>query len=333
MPAALLICSMFSQGQAYDWVRGPSDYPAACPGRYCGRTQLNTSEGLYSPCGPCPRGWRVNSPEETSLCNQCNKAPVLYEWLYIAFIVLTALLSHWVFIDYTAKRGRFTREVLLVHGSALLEVGAAALLTLLISEPVGQLTLHSCGVNRLSDWYPLLHNPTPNYETKLYCTQEVVYPLYSIVFIFYALSLLFMLLVRPWLSSRLLPGSGRNAVYAALYFLPILSLVHAILGGLVYYSFPYMIIILSLVSSAGHFACKLNQSVRELFLSTCTEPRNLVILLGHWSLHAFGIIAVTQLKETFHYCLLALVPFPALFYILTARFTDPYLINAIYDVN
>jgi hypothetical protein len=47
-------------------------------------------------------------------------------------------------------------------------------------------------------------------------------------------------LVRPWLSSKLLPGSGRNAMYAALYFFPILSLVHAVLGGLVYYSFPYM---------------------------------------------------------------------------------------------
>ena len=39
------------------------------------------------------------------------------------------------------------------------------------------------------------------------------------------------------------------------------------------------------------------------------------------------------LQETIHFYMLALVPFPALFYILTARFTDPYRINAIYDVN
>ncbi len=30
-------------------------------------------QGLFSSCGPCPRGWRVHSPEETSLCNQCNE--------------------------------------------------------------------------------------------------------------------------------------------------------------------------------------------------------------------------------------------------------------------
>jgi hypothetical protein len=29
--------------------------------------------------------------------------------------------------------------------------------------------------------------------------------------------------------------------------------------------------------------------------------------------------------------LLALVPFPAIFYILTARFTDPHRISAVYD--
>lgn len=54
------------------------------------------------------------------------------------------------------------------------------------------------------------------------------------------------------------------------------------------------------------------------------DVRNLVILLGHWGLHAYGIIAITQLKEgVLHGSLCALVPLPALFYILTSRFTDP----------
>lgn len=49
-----------------------------------------------------------------------------------------------------------------------------------------------------------------------------------------------------------------------------------------------------------------------------------MILLGHWGLHAYGIIAITQLKEgVLHGSLCALVPLPALFYILTSRFTDP----------
>jgi hypothetical protein len=40
------------------------------------------------------------------------------------------------------------------------------------------------------------------------------------------------------------------------------------------------IIIVSLVSSGGHFAFKLDQSMGALLRSTLTEPRNLVILLG-----------------------------------------------------
>jgi p-aminobenzoyl-glutamate transporter AbgT len=49
---------------------------------------------------------------------------------------------------------------------------------------------------------------------------------------------------------------------------------------LIFVSLCFRIIILSLVSSAGHFAFKLDQSMRELFVSTLTDARNLVILLG-----------------------------------------------------
>jgi len=47
-------------------------------------------------------------------------------------------------------------------------------------------------------------------------------------------------------------------------------------------------------------------------------------MLGHWLLHAFSIIALTQLRDpVVHASLLCLVPFPAIFYILTVKFTDP----------
>jgi hypothetical protein len=61
-----------------------------------------------------------------------------------------------------------------------------------------------------------------------------------------------------------------------------------------------------------------------LIVNTVTDIRNIVILLSHWLLHAYGIIALTQLQDpVFHSALVALVPLPAVFYILTARFTDP----------
>jgi len=220
-----------------------------------------------------------------------------------------------------------------MHCSALVETLLAAIFTLLILEPVGEFNITACKVTRLADWYTLLHNPRPNYSTSLHCTQEAVYPLYTTVFIFYSLSVLLMLLVRPCLSSKFLPSRGRNAVYAALYFFPLLALVHGVLGGLVYYSYPYIVIILSIVSCAAHYAFKLNQSAKALLLSTVTDTRNAVIVLGHWALHAYGIVAVTQLKEpSLHLPLLGLVPVPAIFYILTARFTAPERINSINEI-
>ena len=90
------------------------------------------------------------------------------------------------------------------------------------------------------------------------------------------------------------------------------------------YAFPILVVILSVISCAYHFALKLNQSISSLIITTVVEPRNVVILVGHWCLHAYGLISITQLTDpTLHSLLIWLVPLPALFYIFTAKFTDP----------
>ena len=49
---------------------------------------------------------------------------------------------------------------------------------------------------------------------------------------------------------------------------------------------------------------------------------------GHWALHAYGILAITELRQlSLHLSLLTLVPLPALFYILTARFGQYFLLG------
>ena len=73
------------------------------------------------------------------------------------------------------------------------------------------------------------------------------------MYVFLGLCLLSMIIIRPLLASKLLPGSkankvvaliqgtfpgrGRNSIYAALYFLPIIAFVHSVLGGVVYYRY------------------------------------------------------------------------------------------------
>lgn len=102
-----------------------------------------------------------------------------------------------------------------------------------MADPWGTLSLRSCKPKQLSDWYTLLHNPSPNYSETLHCTQEAVYPLYTIVFIFYALATILMLLIRPWLASHCLPKDGKMSIYAALYFFPTLCIFQAVFGGLI----------------------------------------------------------------------------------------------------
>ena len=66
------------------------------------------------------------------------------------------------------------------------------------------------------------------------------------------------------------------------------------------------------------------QETGVLLKAHVTSVRNVVVMLCHWLLHAFSIIALTQLRDpAVHGSLLCLVPFPAIFYILTVKFTDP----------
>ncbi|CAD7085171.1 unnamed protein product [Hermetia illucens] len=283
-----------------------------CPGLYCGRIALGND--TWSDCGACPRGFRVN---ESSACIPCSESPSLYDWYYLGFMAILPLIMHWFFIDMAAKATSFTKEQIILHTSALLEVSISAVISLLIAEPMLSFTLHSCGVVRLSDWYTLFHNPSPNYEDTLYCTQEAVYPLQTIVLIFYLFCLLFMMIIRPPLNKRYM-AKGKSAVYCALYFFPVLTVLHAVAGGLIYYAFPYLSIVISMVSNACHFSLKLKQTMDVLLKTSITELKNLVIIAGHWLLLAYGIISLRQ-----HLGLLALVPFPSIFYILTVHFTDP----------
>ncbi|ESO93614.1 hypothetical protein LOTGIDRAFT_119100 [Lottia gigantea] len=280
-----------------------------CPGLYCGRVNPGAE------CGACPRGYQ---PNENSLCIRCENKPTFYDWLYMGFMALLSLCLHWFYIDYKT-RGK--RSVLILHISALVESVVAGIVTLVLADPIGPLEIRSCPVNHLADWYTLLYNPSLNYTTTLHCSQEIVYPLYTLGMIYYAFSIALLLIIRPIVSCKLADGRGNKSIYAALYFLPILIAVNAVAAGLLYYAFPSIILIASVVTSAFHLSCMDDQS---LIKNSLTNPRNIIIILGHWVLHAYGIISLTRLTQpVFHAPLIALVPFPAIFYILTVRFSDP----------
>lgn len=68
--------------------------------------------------------------------------------------------------------------------------------------------------------------------------------------------------------------------------------------------------------------------MKSLLLSSISDMKNIIVILGHWLLHGYGVVAVATLRGlNFHPAMLTLVPLPALFYILTARFTDPHKLH------
>lgn len=179
-------------------------YQNRCPGLYCGRMliipETNETSLSWSDCGACPRGYRVSAISEFSQCFPCESNPTTYDWMYLGFMGCLPLILHWFFIDLAAKErwsvtnnsllpqynlrsclsfpsNSFTKSELILHGSAFAEVAISAIATILMYEPLWSFQIYSCEVTRLADWYTLFHNPTPNYEEKLHCTQEAVFPL------------------------------------------------------------------------------------------------------------------------------------------------------------
>lgn len=65
-------------------------------------------------------------------------------------------------------------------------------------------------------------------------------------------------------------------------------------------------------------------SSRQSFKTLVAKKKRLVVLFSHWLLHAYAIISISLLdKLEVALPLLALVPGPTLFYIATAKFTEP----------
>lgn len=112
------------------------------------------------------------------------------------------------------------------------------------------------------------------------CTHERVYPLQTIVLVFYVFCVSSMLVLRPIINNKVRAKIEKCslAVYYALYAFPILAVIHALFGGLVYYSFPFLSIVISCAANASHFALKLDQSTKSLLITSVTDIRNILII-------------------------------------------------------
>lgn len=68
--------------------------------------------------------------------------------------------------------------------------------------------------------------------------------------------------------------------------------------------------------------------MKDLLVNSVFDIKNIIVIIGHWLLHGYGIVGVATLRGIdFHPLMFGLIPLPALFYILTARFTDPHKVH------
>nr|XP_002130041.1 JNK1/MAPK8-associated membrane protein [Ciona intestinalis] len=294
-----------------------------CSGRYCGRIK-NESSG-WSDCTACPVGYRS---DDLKLCQKCVDSPDLYEWMYLGFMAMLPLTLNWLCIlIYNHKWS--SPAVIIQMVSSFFESFTAAILSLLIYEPRGSLTLLSCKVVQISDWYTVFFNPTIKYTTTVFCAQEAVYPLYSIVFLCYLFSLAMLVLLRP-IAYSLLPKPSRNklftkTLYATLYFHPILVAVHAVCAGLLYYSYPYLTMFTTVLATVTYYVKCDAMTLKKILDKDLSKH----IFAMVWHLLTLCAAAVSIIISTYTFLtwknllFLLCTPFPMIFFLLTERFSDP----------
>ncbi|XP_062502773.1 JNK1/MAPK8-associated membrane protein-like [Corticium candelabrum] len=295
---------------------GDVDVIEKCPGLYCGRTSS------LSDCGACPRGYRVNESSEISLCVSCDDSLSNEEWLYLGAMASLSLLAHVFAINFYASKSERKHFNWLSYVSAGIEFFVAAIVSLLLFDPVGSLDVKSCGVRRFSDWYTLFFNPKkPDYISTIHCTQEAVYPLYTIVLTYYFWSLVMFLLLRPIITVKYSSHkSGTLPLFFGLYAIPILVVVHTVLGGFLFYSYPYLLLFFTLWATAAVMNYNDIETPRKLI----ENSDSLGILIIHCVLYGYSIAAITRGVETELSSLyFLLVPAPVILYMLMAFFTHP----------
>ncbi|KRZ68992.1 JNK1/MAPK8-associated membrane protein, partial [Trichinella papuae] len=284
------------------------DNPEPCPGLYCGRQVI--ADGNYTECG-------VN----------------VYDWLYLGFMGFLPFLLHCASIKFTSAQTRDVRNVVLPQiAAAFVECVFPAILSLLIVEPKGSLNFYTCGVQKLQDWYPVFYNPVIDYTKTVHCTQEAVYPLYFLPFVYYLFSLLSLSIVHPIVVCvfKLKKEGASGAIYAALYFYPVLIILHSVLCGLIYYAFPYIILFAAICLNAMHLALYETQTPICILNDMWRKKQNLAVLCVLIYLYLYGILSISRFSSYWVYnVMLLFIPAPSIFYVLTVKFTHPHRLNMI----
>ncbi|VDP90795.1 unnamed protein product [Echinostoma caproni] len=335
-----------------------------CLGTFCGRISNRTE------CSACSWGTRVTDKPESPLsqCEPCLSSPDFHGWLYLSFIALLPVILFFLLpsngrtgstvpvarrsirplsksgsanhesvtssavssLPETMRSSRCVHRAFILPLTCLLIHVITALISLLIFSPLGSVNVYSCIPQSLDEFYAVLV-AAPG------CSYEVVFPFISLPLTYYGLSALFCLLVySAVLCCVYREKAWQRVTYHALYTYPILCVLICVFGGLLYFSFPYVLLLLALIHSVYRFPVLFDYCVQPAdgtLLPLCNPGmlcralitnagRYLPTLLVSMFCYAYGLIALTHSISVWA---VLLTPFPFLFYAITLPFTHPFV--------
>eukprot|EP01117_Protostelium_nocturnum_P003091 TRINITY_DN14032_c1_g1_i1.p1 TRINITY_DN14032_c1_g1~~TRINITY_DN14032_c1_g1_i1.p1 ORF type:complete len:323 (-),score=68.71 TRINITY_DN14032_c1_g1_i1:77-1045(-) len=281
--ACFLLFSSFVRGQeelkgkCYDSEKCKVDFRSEfenCAGRYCGRPYNPlTGQVTSSACGACDRGSRTDH----WVCLPCTETISAYAICYLVFIVMFAFCCQVLLAILYLKNNNRTATFIAIP----IELVVSMILAVLCFEPLGSLKIYSCMAtdpSPLADWYTLSHSPSNNS-----CGSEAVYPMWTLVMVFYAFCALVPLIVRTVCILIVGDEKGYSSLYHPLYLYPFLVIAQAIIGGLIYFSFPYIVLVVMFVLQ---IACYNTLEERAF-----NYPDFLFLVLGY-TMSVFAIISI-----------------------------------------
>ncbi|KAK6755156.1 hypothetical protein RB195_013875 [Necator americanus] len=304
--------------------------PPLCQG-FCGRYMLpigndSSSEPLWSQCGPCKWG---SGAVDHRVCTPCESELSAYDWLFLIFMAILPLLVHCFCVHWHTPKKTSRVHELCEHLCCVLECIAASIATVLVFPPRLSFKLWGCARSNIKEWYPELYNPIINHVKPMRCSYEVVFPLYSLPFIYLLFLLCAILVFRSFLYLVVLKRKrDAKAYYYALLSVPKVAVIHALLAGVLYQSYPYIVMLWSLCANAIHLAAEGKVSMKEIAKIVCTSPMHIAMLTVNMSLLAFALLAISVQKDSaVSFFSLLLVPVPPLFYILTIGISHPSVLS------
>ncbi|KJE91459.1 hypothetical protein CAOG_02590 [Capsaspora owczarzaki ATCC 30864] len=301
-------------GPVYEGLPVP-DYSTTylpCPGAYCGRVlavvPANGSVGAHvrlatGECGACPDGYRSDG----YVCLPCSEPIPAYAWMYLIGMALAYYYPATAVVLVNWANVRVRQHLI----SATLETVLAILFAVLVNTPAWTLDLTGCAVSSVDDFYSMLHNPEIDFEYVLQCGQQAVYPLFSIVLEIFGFQFALLLLFRVplvWLQPK--SQFDRDVLLMSFFLLPLAALAFVLFCGPLYYAFPYLGIVFSLLSTTGALSGAFGQRsvvaarmqqvpllkmIREIILL----PHTLLLLTRQAGVMGFSVAALICFYDGF----------------------------------